>query len=188
MTKARPIEVKEWRRPQFWRNLFLYFWGFSFIGHVLEIPWAMLGNALGLRASPASTIPLFSIAAPYGLGAVMLYLLLFPLVKKKRIGIVRMFIFGALITTMMEFISAALVAAFVGYNPFWNYSGRIFNLYGWVCLTNSLLFGVGSVVLLRWVFPFTERILGRIKPLYLNIAFWVLFIGYALWQICFRIF
>ncbi|MCL2174077.1 putative ABC transporter permease [Candidatus Saccharibacteria bacterium] len=176
-----------WRQPQFWRNLFFYLWGFSFLGHVAEIFWALLGNAFGWRETPASTIPLFAIAAPYGLGAVALLLLLYPLVQKKRIGPVVAFAASVLITTVIEFLCAMLLVAIFGHNSFWDYSGRFMNLGGYVCLGNSLMFGLGSVVMLWWIFPGVEKILGRVRERYLNIIFWVLFIGYILSQIYIRI-
>ncbi|MCL2280863.1 putative ABC transporter permease [Candidatus Saccharibacteria bacterium] len=187
MVKVLKNPNQDWRRPQFWRNLFLYFWGFSFVGHIVEVFWALFGNAVGLRSVPASTIPLFSIAVPYGLGAVALFLLLYPLAKKKRIGPVMIFIAGALVTTTIEFTCAALLVAFTGHNYFWNYSDRFMNLYGYICLGNSLLFGLGSVVIVWWIFPMLEKILKCTKERYINIIFWILFIGYILSQIYLRI-
>ncbi|MCL2451452.1 putative ABC transporter permease [Candidatus Saccharibacteria bacterium] len=177
----------EWKKPEFWRNLFLYFWVFSLVGHIGEIGWANIGNWVGFRQTPASTIPLFAIAVPYGLGAIALRLLLYPSVKKKKINLVTIFVLGALITTAIEFVCAALVVLFAGHPLFWDYSDRPLNLWGFVCLGNSLAFGVGSVVALKWIFPYAEKWLERLRARYLNIAFWILFIGYILSQIWIRI-
>jgi uncharacterized membrane protein len=187
MTKVAGSAYPQWRRPQFWRNVFLYFWCFSLIGHVVEITWALLGNWIGLRSTPASTIPIFAIAIPYGLGAVCLLLILYPLVQKKRINLFMAFVVGAFITTIIEFICAVLLVTFTGHNPFWNYSSRFMNLYGYICLSNSIMFGLGSVVALRWVFPWTEKILGRVRGRRINIVFWILFVSYILSQIYLRI-
>jgi len=187
MIKITQETRPSWRQPQFWRNLFLYFWCFSLLGHIIEILLAPLSNLIGLRPTPASTIPLFSIAIPYGLGAVALLLLLYPLVQKKRINIIVAFIASALITTVIEFICAGLLVVFTGHNYFWDYSNRFMNLYGFVCLGNSLMFGLGSVITLWWIFPWTEKVLTRVREHYINIAFWILFIGYILSQIYFRL-
>jgi len=187
MTKTAQHAYQDWRKPQFWRNLFLYFWCFSLVGHVLEIFWALFGNWVGFREIPASTVPLFAIAVPYGLGAVVLFLLLYPLVRKKRISLIAIFALGALITTIIELICSLLLVLFMGHNPFWNYSDRFLNLYGHVCLINSIMFGLGSIVALRWVFPWAEKVLTNIRERYINITFWILFIGYILSQIIIRI-
>ena len=183
MAKAVNPAHQNWRWPQFWRNLFLYFWCFSFIGHIAEIFWALFGNWVGFRETPASTIPLFAIAVPYGFGAVLLLLVLYPRVKKKQINLVVAFVLGALITTIIELICSLSLVVFMGSNPFWDYSGRFLNLYGHVCLMNSIMFGLGAVVMLKWVFPWTERILVRIRARYVNVFFWILFVGYILSQI-----
>jgi uncharacterized membrane protein len=177
-----------WKEPRFWRNLFLYFWVFSLVGHIAELIWGLFGVATGLRSWPSFlTIPLVAIAIPYGLGAVALRLWLYPLVQKKKINLVTIFVLSALITTAIEFICAALLVAFTGHNPFWNYADRFLNLFGWICISNSLLFGLGSTVALKWVFPWTEKVLARVRDRHLNIAFWVLFVGYILSQIYLRL-
>lgn len=182
-----PATGYDWRHPQFWRNLFLYFWGFSLVGHVVEVFWALLGNLTGLRGSLANTIPPFAVAAPYGLGVVALYLVLYPWVQQKRPSLAAVFVAGALLTAAIELICALAIVAVLGYNPFWNYSHRFLNLGGWICLSNSLLFGAGSVVILRWALPWAEKVLARIRPLYLNIGFWILFVGYILVEIYIRL-
>ena len=187
MTKVSENIHGNWRQWQFWRDMFLYFWFFSLFGHIVEIFWALLGLATGFRTDPLGLIPLFAIAVPYGLGAVALLLSLYPLVQKKRIGPIAAFVIGGLMTTGVEFICAALIVVFLGSNPFWDYSDQFMNLYGYVCLVNGVLFGVGSVALLWWIFPHTEKVFVRTSKRHLDIAFWILFISYILSQIYLRI-
>jgi uncharacterized membrane protein len=190
MAKANQNPTKshrDWRRPQFWRNLFLYFWVFSLVGHIVEIIFAILSHLAGVRVVPIDTIPIVALAVPYGLGAVVLLVFLYPWFQKKRINLFVAFVLGAFLTTVVEFICAALLVIFVGHNPFWNYSHRFANLFGFVCLGNSLMFGLAAIIALKWVFPFTEKLLDSIKPRCLNVAFWILFVGYILSQIYLRI-
>jgi uncharacterized membrane protein len=188
MTKiAKVDEPRELIAPtklQFGRNLFLYFWFFSLVGHILELIWGLIQVAAGSRTWESfTTIPIIAVAVPYGLGAVALLLTLYPLIRKKKLNLVWIFVLGMLITTTIEFICAVGVVLIFGSNPFWNYSKEPFNLFGYVCLGNALLFGIGATILLRYVFPLTEKLLRKIKDNYLNIAFWVLFIGYIATQI-----
>jgi uncharacterized membrane protein len=187
-TQKKSRETRpHWQTLVFWRDLFLYFWIFSLVGHIIEIIWALLGNATGLREVPASTIPLFAIAVPYGLGAAALRLLLYPLVQKKKINLAATFILSALLTTAIEFVCAALMVAFTGHLAFWNYSDRFLNLWGYICFTNSLLFGLGSTIALKWVFPWFDRLLAKIPKKWLNLGALILFIAYILSQIYLRI-
>lgn len=192
--KARPskedskeitvLYAQHWRSMRFWRDIFLYFWLFSLIGHIIELLWASLGVVFAIKsAGHLATIPIFVIAVPYGLGAVALLLFVYPLVKRRKLGLVSAYFLSVAITTAIEFISALLVVVTLGSNPFWDYSNRFMNLFGFVCLGNSLLFGVISVVSIKWLFPWTERWRSKINENYLNLAFWALFPSYLLAQI-----
>jgi uncharacterized membrane protein len=175
---------KELAKPHFWRDMFLYFWIFSLIGHIVEIAWAVFGMIFGLTFTPVlSTIPIFAIAAPYGLGAVALLILVYPMVKYKKISFGWSYWLSVMIATVIEFVSAVLLVIFMGHNYFWDYSDRFMNLFGFVCLGNSLLFGVISVMALWLLFPRTEKLRQKISEQYLNISFWILFVGYVLVQI-----
>jgi uncharacterized membrane protein len=186
--KLRVQNDMNWRSSEFWRNLFLYFWVFSFIGHIVELVWGLFEVAIGTRSWPSyQTIPLVAVAVPYGLGAVALRLIIYPLVRAKRVGLVATFLSGAIVTTTVEFICATLVVLFTGHNYFWNYSDRFANLFGYVCLENAILFGIGATIALKWVFPYTEKLLKTVPRRWLNITFWILFIGYILSQIYLRL-
>ena len=175
---------QNWRQMKFWRDTFLYFWFFSLIGHIVELVWAILGIMFTVKsAGHLATIPIFAIAAPYGLGALALLLLIYPLVKRQKLGLVSAYFLSLAITTVIEFISALLVVLVLGSNPFWDYSNRFMNLFGFVCLGNSLLFGVISVISIKWLFPWTEEWRSKINERYLNLAFWVLLPSYLLVQV-----
>lgn len=183
-TEIIALYSQNWRQMKFWRDMFLYFWFFSLIGHVVELIWAILGVMFTLKsAGHLATIPVFAIAAPYGLGALALLILIYPLVKRQKLGLVSAYFLSVAITTIIEFISALLVVLVLGSNPFWDYSNRFMNLFGFVCLSNSLLFGVISVISIKWLFPWTEKWRSKIDETYLNLAFWVLFPSYLLVQI-----
>jgi len=171
-------------KVSFWRDMFLYFWFFSLIGHIVELIWGILGVAIGFKTWEAFlTIPIFAVAIPYGFGAVALLLTLYPLFRNKKINVATAFVLSALITTAIEFICALGAVLIFGSNPFWDYSNYSFNLFGFICLQNSLLFGLGSLVMLRYLFPLSEKILQRVKGKYVWVTFWILFVGYIAVQI-----
>jgi uncharacterized membrane protein len=177
------LDWRNWRQSEFWRNLFLYFWFFSFIGHVLELFWVGLGRNFSQSIAASPGIPLFAVAAPYGLGAVALMLLVYPLVREKKINMTMAFFLGMLIASAIEFLCAAVIVLIAGHNYFWDYSDEPFNLFGWICLRNSIAFGIASVAALYWLFPVSENLMTKIKNNHLNIVFWVLFVGYLSVQI-----
>ena len=194
-TEEKPAQTKErFFRPipttykmnlksfKFWRNAFLIFWIFSLLGHLLEYAWAAI-PLLFDRPSHIHSIPFFVVAAPYGLGALALIWLIWPLVKRGRIGVVATYLLSILITSTIEFICAASVVLFFGYNPFWNYSSQPFNLFGYICLRNSLAFGFVAVLMVYYAFPLLNNFLNKFKGRWLNVAFWVLFVGYMSIQI-----
>lgn len=178
------MHIRNWRKVGFWRDLFLYFWLFSLVGHAIELAWALLGTLFTIKsAGHFASIPIFAIAAPYGLGAVALLLFIYPMVKRKKLGLVSAYVVSVAITTVIEFVSALLVVLVLGSNPFWDYSDRLLNLFGFVCLGNSLLFGIISVVAIRWLFPWTEKWRRVIGEKYLNLAFLILFPAYMIVQL-----
>lgn len=107
----------------------------------------------------------------YGVGALLVIFLLRPFTK----NIIILFIFGVLVTSVVEYITSVLLEKLF-HTTWWDYSKRKFNIKGRVCLKNSLLFGVLSVLLLHFINPFIERLEGWIPESLLPvIAFVFLF-------------
>lgn len=107
----------------------------------------------------------------YGVGALLVIFLLRPFTK----NIVVLFVFGVLITSVVEYITSLLLEKLF-HTTWWDYSKRRFNINGRVCLRNSLLFGVLSVLLVHFINPFVEKLEGWIpEPLLPVIAFVFLF-------------
>jgi len=191
----RPISTvykMRWTTFASWRDAFLLFWVFSLVGHILEFAWASIPFAISGMSSHITKIPLIAIAAPYGLGALALIWTVYPLLAKGKIGVFWVFVLSAVIATAVEFICAAIIVLWLGHNPFWNYSGEPFNLFGFVCLRNAIAFGVVSVPMLYWVFPYCNNLLRKITVRWrsqLNASFWVLAISYfaiQIWVIWFK--
>lgn len=180
----KPIETtyKIENTFEFWRNSFLFYWIFSFVGHLLEYVWAVY-LILNNEPSPLYTIPFFVVAAPYGLGALGVIWILYPLVQKKKINPVQVFFISIVIATIIELICSLLVIMVLGSNPIWDYSDQFMNLGGHVCLRNSIAFGFACLLLVYYIFPLVNNFIKKQKAKYVNIAFWIISIGYILAQI-----
>jgi uncharacterized membrane protein len=150
---------------------------FSFFGHVFEtILWVGInGDANGWHLA---LIPMA--AEPFGFGALAILWFIYPLVRSHKLGVFGTFIAGAILTTAIEFICAAVIVAFLGSNPYWDYSTITpFNLFGFVCLHNALGFGLMTLIFVYFGFPWLDRVMEKIGRIRMNTVFWVLFVSYA---------
>jgi uncharacterized membrane protein len=176
---AFQINLKSFK---FWRNSFLIYWAFSFVGHLLEYVWLFVLWQFG-GPPDWQNIPFFVVAAPYGFGALAIVWFIYPQIQKHKLKVFDGFILSTIVTTIIEFISALAIVIVLGDNPYWDYSDQPFNLFGFVCLRNSIAFGLASIFFIYIIFPYTDRIMRRLGDFRLNIAFWVLFITYTAVQI-----
>lgn len=84
----------------------------------------------------------------YGFGA--FFVLTFLDMYKNNVILV--FILGIIITSVLEYITSFLLEA-IFHTKWWDYSKHKFNIHGRVCLLNSTLFGILSVILVEFINP-----------------------------------
>ena len=77
-----------------------------------------------------------------------------------------------LIATVVEWVTAKFLER-VHHRRWWDYSGKKFNLDGYVCLQYSLLWGVLGAVSVRWGNDLLLRLCAVFPPLLFHIAVWV---------------
>jgi uncharacterized membrane protein len=165
------VDLRKW---SFWRSAFIVFLFFSILGHVLEYFWWW-----GLNLGDKWQFPSALVAEPYGFGALAILLLVYPLVRRRKFGVVGTFIAGLIVTTAVEFLCALVSVLFYGYNPYWDYSNDFLNLFGFVCLENSLAFGLVALVFVYFIFPWLDNTLLKLNNKILNaivvvVAVWYL--------------
>ncbi|MPM34018.1 hypothetical protein SDC9_80599 [bioreactor metagenome] len=130
----------------------LYFFLYSFAGWVCEciycgLPAKKFINR-GFLAGPICPI--------YGSGAVLVIWLLTPVSQ----NVLLLFLLGALLTSLVEYVTSWGMEKLF-HMTWWDYSTYPYNLNGRVCLKNSTLFGLMSVLLLKFVHPrVSQFILG----------------------------
>lgn len=93
----------------------------------------------------------------YGFGALIVLFLLRPFSH----NLVVLFITAVAVTTVLEYLSGWLLERLFA-TRWWDYSTLPFNLHGRICLRNSLLFGLMSVVGVRLVDPVLLQFLALI--------------------------
>mgnify|MGYP000010865825 FL=1 len=89
----------------------------------------------------------------YGFGAL---LILYPLLFVKDYPIL-VFILGVIITSTLEYITS-WVMEILFKTRWWDYSERFMNINGRVCLLNSTLFGIMSIVVVYIIHPIIQDI------------------------------
>lgn len=179
-TKSRSLPP--WRSFAFWQKIFIYYFLFSLGGHYLEILWAIIGQfVFGLPPWRPTIVGIAPLAPPYGFGAVAAIVIIKPLIKRYNLKFLAIFILSVVVSSIVEYLCAACIVLLLGHNPFWNYSNRFLNINGYICLKNSLLFGVALTFFIYKVLPTSEKIFDKLKKsIPLNVFFWLLLVVYIL--------
>lgn len=171
-------DIQKVSRNRLFQELFIYFFIFSWLGHYFEATWAwIMYLAVDSKWYPVvkDIIPL---AMPYGLGVVALILFVIPIVKKYKLNPVITFLYSGVVCCILEFICAVIIVSIYGRNYFWDYSTLPFNLFGYVCLGNFLLFSGGSVIFIYYLYSRCEKYIKSFKDVKISKMFWILFIAF----------
>lgn len=181
-TDARAESIMDdsisWYSLTFLWRLFLYFWVWGILGHFLEVVWVLFTHD---GFNPYNIPTITPLAVPYGLSTVAVILLISPIYKKfKHPNILLIFIFSTIVTCAVELLSAVIIVAFCGDNPFWNYSAVPYNFHGYICLKNVLIFGLVATIFIHFVFPLTERFIKKHSARLINDLSVLLFTTYII--------
>lgn len=134
--------------------LFLLFIIYSIIGYFVEVFYIYLASKLlnfnrGFLIGPYLPI--------YGASVICMIVYL----KPYKDDLIVLFILSTVVCTIIEYV-ASYVLEKIFKLRWWDYSHLSFNINGRVCLKNSVLFGIGSIVVTKVINPLLERGLTRI--------------------------
>jgi len=104
----------------------------------------------------------------YGFGSIVM--LLSTLWIKDNILFV--YIFGTIAATCLEYFTGATMEAML-HIKYWDYSNKMFNLHGYICLKSSLFWGVLTVFLVEIIHKPVANIITNIDVSILTIAVFV---------------
>ncbi|MDK2899491.1 MAG: hypothetical protein PWQ10_678 [Patescibacteria group bacterium] len=165
----------------YFQRLFIMFWIFSFLGHYIEIIWIWVNHLIfNYPMWIPSTPTILPLAPPYGIGVVVVVLFSLPLIKYYKLNPLAVFVSNFIITAIVEYLCAAFLVFFVGYNQFWDYSNQPFNINGYICLKNSVAFGIAVTLFLYYIYPAYQKFIQRFNQKQLDIIFWVMYFSYAI--------
>lgn len=125
-------------------ELFLIFFTYAFLGWCSEVAFATLKTGTfvnrGFLNGPVCPI--------YGFGMVIVVICLTPLAENWPM----LFLGSMVLTTALEFFTGWVLEKLF-HTKWWDYTGRKFNLKGYICLEFSILWGLGCVLIMRVLHP-----------------------------------
>ena len=134
-------------------DLLLIFCTYAFLGWCSEVAFATLKTGgfvnRGFLNGPICPI--------YGFGMVIVVLCLTPLTRSWPL----LFFGSMVLTTALEFFTGWVLETLF-HTKWWDYTGRKFNIKGYVCLEFSILWGLACVLIMRVLHPDILSLLRRI--------------------------
>lgn len=160
---------------------FLYFWVYAALGWVYEVFLEVVVYRWGFSNRGLLFGPYLPV---YGVGALLILAFLRGLSRRKRcvgrINLMPVVVFVAVValTTVVELIASYLLEWTTG-GWLWDYTRYTIQWQGRICLSASLRFGAGGMVVLYGLQPLLEKGMARLgdkrKP-----VFWVLFVLFVI--------
>ena len=135
--------------------LFLLYFLYCVFGYVVECTYCSIKDKKIVLNRGFLVGPYLPI---YGNGAMIILLFL----TKYKKDLVALFIMACLISTILEYFASYIMEK-VFNARWWDYSKRKYNFNGRVCLSNSILFGFGGILIMYIVNPIFTSILNNIN-------------------------
>lgn len=161
---------------------FLYFWVYAALGWVYEVFLEVVVYRWGFSNRGFLFGPYLPV---YGVGALLILLYLRPASRQTlrlgRVNVMPVVVFVGVValTTVVELISSYLLEWMTG-GWLWDYTRYRIQWQGRICLSASLRFGVGGMIVLYGLQPLLEKGVARLGAKRKNILFAVLFCLFAL--------
>ena len=126
----------------------LFFYIYCFFGWIIESTYVSVctGNWVNRGFMRGPVIPI------YGTGAVSVLFAVIPF----RTSPILVFIVGTVAASILEFVTGFVMERIYKVR-YWDYSDKPFNLCGYICLFNSLCWGVLSILLIYLVHSWVEK-------------------------------
>lgn len=133
-------------------HLVACFFLFSILGWIVESIYMSLCNRRltnrGFMTGPFCPI--------YGFGATLGYIILHPFEH----NLVALYIVGAILATVFEFLVAKLMMKLFG-EVWWDYNDKFWNYKGMICLESTLAWGLYAVIIITFLFKKVMGVVDR---------------------------
>lgn len=167
---------------------FLYFWVYAALGWIYEVFLEVVVYRWGFSNRGFLFGPYLPV---YGIGALLILGCLRSLSRKPlrvgRVNVMPVVVFVAVVvlTTVVELIASYLLEWTTG-GWLWDYTRYTIQWQGRICLSASLRFGVGGMVILYGLQPLLEKGMARLSEKWRQILFAVLFVLFVvdcIWRV-----
>ena len=151
-------------------QVFAYFLIYSCLGWCLEVIYAAVttGNLINRGFLNGPVCPI------YGFGMVIVLFALTPLSH----SLLLLYLGGVILPSALELVGGwALYKLY--HTRWWDYSDDPFNIGGYICLEFSLLWGVGTLIVMKLVHPIIADAVALIPPLVGLVLMFLLYAIYA---------
>lgn len=140
-------------------SYYLYFLSYSFLG------WCMETTRFSFREKRFVNRGFLNgpLCPIYGTGMVIIIYFLEPYHN----NIIILFFLGMIISTLLEYITGYLLKRIFKLR-WWDYSNIKYNLNGYICLKNSLAWGVLCIIMLHFIQPRIEKLISYYNNDYLH--------------------
>lgn len=133
-------------------SLFILFMIYSFLGYLVEIIICSLDEKRlvinrGFLFGPY--LPIF------GTGSILLVSLL----SKYKKDYIIIFLMGMMVCSAIEYLTGWILEKWF-HNKWWDYSGHKDNINGRITLTNSVAFGLGAIVIVKYLNPLLKTFIN----------------------------
>ena len=138
-----------------------YFLLYSFAGWCTEVIFhaAKIGKVINRGFLCGPLCPVYG----FGMLAICKAVDLLPMESMGEIRFVPLFLAGMVLASLVELIAGwSLFHLF--HTRWWDYSDRPFNIGGYVCLQMSLLWGTGTIIMIDFIHPVTQRLTVDMIP------------------------
>lgn len=98
----------------------------------------------------------------YGIGVTLVVAALLPYLKHPAL----LYLASAVLVTVLELLTGLLLEKLF-HHKWWDYSGLPLNIGGYVCPLFSLIWGAGCVIIVRFIYPLTAKLVSLI-PVWLG--------------------
>ncbi len=150
---------------------FIYFFIYAVIGYISEVIYCSipLGRLVNCGFLHGPYLPI------YGFGALLVVI---PLMYFDAQPIL-VFLIAVLLTSVLEYVTSFLLEKIFN-TKVWDYSKKLANINGRVCLLNSTLFGLMGLAATYWLHPALTRVVSTIPDFVLHPLSSVLLLGMSI--------
>lgn len=139
-----------------------YFAAYSVLGWCVEVVYCTVksGKVVNRGFLNGPVCPVYG----FGMLAICKVVDLLPMESMGEVQFVSLFLAGMVLASLVELIAGwSLFHLF--HARWWDYSDRPFNIGGYVCLQMSLLWGTGTIIMIDFIHPITQRLTVDMLPM-----------------------